>query len=289
MSRVALLLVLSSAIACAPRVPRVTYSARFRIESAQKIPQARLEELSDRLEKAFEFVLAENRWTTPPRVRNVPLEVTLTSVSGDGAAASAHGPEAMTLTVGTLGLPKLDGVLAHELSHVQDLRVLGDRALEVPRYLHEGKALWLGHAYRMKTSEEADDATRARLLAALTAAEAKEALETFRGGLDQRRAADRKLVSRQMSVAVLFVEYLRTGLSPKPVADPIAHLARAFEAIGTGTSVPDAFRAQFGATLEQAEAGFVEFIAKTEGRPDARFAGTIYERYAAAQTAAPTP
>lgn len=233
---------------------------------------AELEGLRRRLAEAFAFAMERSQWSRPQQLAREPLEIVVSELPR-GTLAAATGPRRFTVSPAALAQARADGVLAHELIHVQDFRAAGSALAQVPRYLEEGRALWLGHAWRTLKQEPADDVTRAALLRALTAEEGEEALALFRDGAGLKLAKERKLVGRFMSVGVFFLEYLRVrGGAP----DAFARLSWVLERVGEGVPFERAFIERFGRPLADVEQDFVAFLRATALDGVERLRGTLY-------------
>jgi hypothetical protein len=248
----------------------------LQIEAKADIPADVRADLVQRIERAFEFTLALHHFSHPDEVRNQPLVVTVRPSAARDSSASTHGPGTMQIDVGALDEGKIDGTLAHELSHLMDLRVLASSPFEVPRYLHEGKALAVGQRYRATTGALADDVARGQLLARLDGNQVEQALQRFRSREDQSAAKDAKLLGRFMAVGVFFVEFVRIHYC-EGRGEVIALLAQTFERVGGGAALDAAFEQSFGISLTKAEQAFVAFARATEGIPSERLKGTFYE------------
>ncbi len=104
------------------------------------------------------------------------------------------------------------------------------------------------------------------MIGELTGARGADALRGFRDGAGLR-AARAGNVFRWMSVAVFFVEYLRTRPA-KGFPGVVTRLSRVWERIGGGAPFDPAFAAFFGQPLEDLEQDYVTFVG-TEGNPTA--------------------
>ena len=272
--RAILVIVLAScagpAVSPAPVVRVEGVAAEVRVEGAA----AESEGLRPRVQEAFSFALRENGWSQPDQISASPLEIVITDLPR-GTLASASGPLRFSITAEALHAANVNGLFAHELTHVQAHRVVGRALASIPRYLEEGKALAVGRAFRAVRNEPADDAARADLLAGLSARDGREALDVFRDGAGMKIARERRLVGRFMSVGVFFIEFLRTrGGTP----DVLSRLSRVWERVGSGAPVERAFNEVFRQPLADLEAEFVTFLRRTENDPVERLRGTAYAR-----------
>ncbi|MBX7099675.1 MAG: hypothetical protein K1X89_18300 [Myxococcaceae bacterium] len=233
---------------------------------------ADLEALRHRVEAALSFAVSRGEWSQPRRLMKDPLEVEVTELPR-GTLAAASGPRRFSVSPAALSEARADGVLAHELTHVLDFRAAGPALAQLPRFLEEGRALSVGHAWRALAQEPADDAARASQLRALTAEDGAEALRLFRDGAGLAIAKERGLVGRFMSVGVFFLEYLRVRGG---ASDAFARLSRVLERLGAGTAFDAAFVEQFGRPLAEFEREFVAFLRSTASDPAERMRGTVY-------------
>ncbi len=227
-----------------------------------------------RVKIAFAFALRANGWTHPDRLATDPIELRIATLAR-GTAAQTTGPRVFSVAPDVLTLPDADGVLAHELTHLQDMRAAASGIGKIPRYLEEGKALTVGRQYREQLQACVHDAERARVIGDLTGAQVAEALRGFRDGAGLRAAARAGNVFRWMSVAVFFIEYLRTRPT-KGFPDVVTRLSRVWERIGAGEPFDPAFAAIFGQPLEDLEHDYVTFVTSTEDNPTARLSRTAY-------------
>lgn len=229
--------------------------------------------LESRIKEAWRFAVEANGWPEPALLAEPSLEVVIDELPR-GTLAQATGAHRILIAPRAFEQSNIEGVLAHELTHVMSFRVAGTALRQVPRYLEEGKALWVGHARRAELGESADDPERARAIETLTADECERAIRLFRDGPGYREAQRLRLAFEVMTVAVFFIEFLRTHGAP----DVVTLLSRVYRQIGRGTPFSMAFARVFGTSLEGKERAFIAFVKETAGDRQARLAGTIYER-----------
>jgi hypothetical protein len=231
---------------------------------------------------AWSFVADQMRWADPAAMES-PLTLRLLSVERmksehPGVLGFAKGRDLFVVSLSILSDSFSNGTLAHELAHIQAKRALGklsERRL-VPRYFIEGHGNRMGLAYRdhLRIANHDYDARKARQIAKLTADEAKIILTD-----DGYGAGDKKKEDLMESRGIFFVEYLRVRNIGKSGPDVLPRMGRVFEAVGTGKSYPSAFRAQFGASVDEVVSEIVAFMARTESVPEDRLKGTRYEEF----------
>ena len=264
-------------------VPPVEIAVHAPVIQVEGAPAEAAEALRKRIEAAFVFSVKHAGWPKPELVTAAPLVVVVTDLP-KGTMASASGPGRFSISKEALGSQSADGVFAHELTHVEDFRAVGSALGKVPRYLEEGRGLVVGRAYRSSRNEPAGDEARARLLVRLTAEEAKEALALFRDGAGAKKARERGLFARCMSVSVFFLDYLAARAGHE---DALSKLSKVWIKVGEGAEFEKAFYGVFGQSLSELERGFVAFVKKTEGSAADRLQGTAYAVYGQTELGVP--
>jgi len=177
----------------------------------------------------------------------------------------AEGRNLMVVRDEYLDDPLSEGTLAHELTHIQDARQLLGRT-RLPSFLAEGRALVIGHAYRMALGqrENSYDARMAASAATFSAEDAGRLLRDYRGaGWDNK------------AVGTFLVEYMRVGWNGG-TPDVLARLSRMVEAMGGGEDFDAAFRKEFGRRFGDLRRDFARFLDATKGEPEARLEGTMW-------------
>lgn len=234
--------------------------------------------LTTRVAKAMKFGDDVQRWDDDAALRARLTAVLLSDrcmTRETGAPAASvpgftTGPDEIYLRRATLARAgKVDAeVLAHELVHVQDWRMIGLKEGQLPLYLQEGKAYVVGLRY-------AATPERLRQVAAdlseLTPEQAQWVVQRFR---HQHPEGEPNLSYLGEVGGALFVEYLRAHVH----RDALERVANAIEATGDGGKFTDAFERELGVSLKEAEARFVAFIADTADEPERRLRGTIFAR-----------
>jgi hypothetical protein len=229
-----------------------------------------------RVRAAFAFALEACEWSATDMIAAAPLELHIAALP-TGTAARTTGPRALSVASNALGQADMDGVLAHELTHLQDFRAARGGLRSIPRYLVEGRALSIGREFRRSLGICGSDAERVRAIASLTGNQAAEALAGFRDGSGLRLAKRDGAVFRWMSASVFFIEFLRRRGHATGRPDAFARLSRTFERVGRGETFDDAFMAEFSRPLGSLEREFVDVVTSTEGDRAARLRGTAYE------------
>ncbi|MGA0024074.1 MAG: hypothetical protein ACO3F9_05445 [Burkholderiales bacterium] len=222
-----------------------------------------------RVIKAFAFVADSAAWKDRGPLTAQPLRF---SVLGDPALkvlGYAQGPNLMVMKDAYMDNPLSEGTLAHELTHIQDLRQL--RGKRLPSFMLEGRALTIGQAYRMHIGQKPGDYDRqmARSAATFTAEQAMELLDNYRGHGWNNQA-----------IGTVVVEYMRVqwnggvaGINPR--------LSRMIERIAAGREFDLAFQDEFKVAAEAFADTFAGWLRTTQNIPQQRLRGTIWQSFAA--------
>lgn len=192
----------------------------------------------------------------------------LTGVPANEVPGMTTGPDDIFLRRASLrGSSAHDSeVLAHELVHVEDWRMAGRSEPEIPLYLKEGKAYVVGLRY---ANERERKLQVRRDLTDLSAGDARWVMNQFR---ESHPSGNPNASYVGEITGALFVEWLETHVKK----GALTKLGNAVEASGEGRDFEAAFKKQFGVSLAKCEAEFVTFVARTEGKPRERFAGTLF-------------
>jgi hypothetical protein len=153
--------------------------------------------------------------------------------------------------------------LAHELTHIQDLRQL--RGKRLPSFMLEGRALTIGQACRLHIWQTPGDYDRqmARSAATFTPEQAMELLENFRGHGWNNQA-----------IGTVVVEYMRARWNGG-IADINLRLSRMIERIAAGREFEPAFQDEFKVSADAFAEAFTTFLRTTQNNPQQRLQGTI--------------
>ena len=294
---------LAAAPAAAPKPPKthLVWQDQFvKVVSDENLSKAKAQAVAKKIEDAARFDSAQHQWPdSKPLGKQVTVEVlskkgfdALFGGDAGGTAGVTLGPDLMAVpdTVATKSTPDDDDTLAHEMVHVQDERIGGDRVDLVPTYLQEGKAYVLGDSYPIALHEDANDpALRgvAQQVGNVTAAKAQDVIDHYRDPEAEEDPSRDGFVDE--TTGALYVEYLRTRLNGTGVSDTIPRLAKVIGEVGKGATYEDAFQKQFGVSMKDSEKGFVKFVKDTEGKPAERLKGMLWEKYLPARAAAEAP
>lgn len=228
------------------------------------VDPARCKAISERVLKAYDFVASQEGWHDNKILRAKPLQFRL--LGGNlKVLGYAQGPNLMVMRDTYLDDPLSEGTLAHELTHIQDARQL--KGAKMPSYLSEGRALTIGHAYRMALGQEHNGYDNQMAGSALhyTAPQAEELLSEYRGrGWDNQ------------AVGTVLVEYMRTrwnggvpNINPK--------LSEMIEKMAGGLEFEAAFQKEFGSTYLSMGESFLKFLTDTQSNPQVRLENTIWQ------------
>ncbi|MFZ5438530.1 MAG: hypothetical protein ACOZQL_00910 [Myxococcota bacterium] len=252
------------------RTPQLTVAAQ------RPLTPTEARTLTGRVARAMKFGDELQRWDDGAALRARLTAVVLsdrclareTGAPAEQVPGVTTGPNEILLRRASLARrSSVDAeVLAHELAHVQDLRMAGRREGQLPLYLQEGKAYVIGVRYAatpQRLRQLGDD------LAQLTPEQARWVVQEFRSEHPQ---GNPNLSYLGEVAGALFVEYLSAHVK----RDALVRLGDAIEATGDGARFTDEFERRFGLSLAAAEARFVAFIAETADDPRRRLAGTIF-------------
>lgn len=248
------------------------------ILSDRDLDPARCKSHAARVMKAFVFVTERAGWKNRDLLTARPLRFSVLGDSALGILGYAQGPDLMVMKDAYMDDPLSEGTLAHELTHIQDLRQLRGRRL--PSFMLEGRALTIGQAYRLHVGQKPGDYDRqmARSAATFTADQAMELLENYRGHGWNNQA-----------IGTVVVEYMRVKWNGG-IADINPRLSRMIERIAAGREFELAFEDEFKASADAFAEAFSGFLRATQGNPQQRLQGTMWQSVAAeAMQARPSP
>ena len=237
----------------------------LQIYSDHAVDQARCQSIASRVLKAFAFISKEAAWVNPGILRANPLQFRL--LGGNlKVLGYAQGPNLMVMKDDYLDKPLSEGTLAHELTHIQDLRQLKGKRL--PSFMLEGRALTIGKAYRTFLGQEPNsyDQQMAGSAVRFSAAQAEELLNEYRGQGWNNQA-----------IGTVLVEYMRTKWNGSGVPNINSRLSRMIEIMAGGAEFEAAFQKEFGATAVAVGEAFIKHLEDTKGDRRARLQGTIWQ------------
>jgi hypothetical protein len=234
-----------------------------------------------RVATAFEWDKAQ---LGDARQNIAPITVQITSALGPGAGLTIN-KQLFQVNDAVLQSPD-DNTIAHELSHMWDVRHAANAFTAVPSYLQEGRASLLGDLYDREHGIDDTwmDGERQTLSSgpATQPAFVRKVLSPGFGGQDGAATTyNGELVGE------LFVEFLRTrlaraGSADAGVSDTVVRLGALTRSVGTGTAYEQAFKAGFGVSVAEAQSQFMKYLVNTRADPAERFRGTIFEAPATA-------
>ena len=237
----------------------------LQVYSDHPVDQARCKAIAERAIKAYAFIAKQAAWKDPGILRANPLQFRL--LGGNlRILGYAQGPNLMVMKDSYLDEPLSEGTLAHEMTHIQDLRQLQGRRL--PSFMLEGRALTIGNAYRMSLGQAPNsyDHQMATSATRFTAGQAEELLNEYRGQGWNNQA-----------IGTVLVEFMRTKWNGKGVPDIQPRLSRMIETMAKGDEFEAAFQKEFGATALAVGEAFAQHLNATKDDPQARLQGTIWQ------------
>lgn len=257
--------------------------------SANAVPEAQ-QQVFRLFVDAFKFALSKNA-PNPQDAQAIAMGMRVTLVGANHKQAHlgalCTGKDEMLIATVKRSPNEMGGILARESTHAQHLRLGG----LLPVFLEEGTAHDVGNSYRLHLGlkDNADIASlkqRANALAAITPADAKQALDHSTGsGADQ---SNKKLIQLNQEVGELFVEYLRNHLTGKGFPDTLERISMIVKQLPKEEKRSDAkwvkdfdssFKMAFGPSFAEAKAEFLKYIEQTNGKPKLRLDKTKYETF----------
>jgi hypothetical protein len=237
----------------------------LQIYSDHAVDQTRCKSIAERVLRAYAFIGKQESWSNPDLLRANPLQFRLLGGSLK-VLGYAKGPNLMVMKDEYLDQPLSEGTLAHELTHIQDLRQL--RGQKLPSFMLEGRALTVGHAYRMYLGQEQNsyDHRMAASAARFTASEAETLLNNYRGQGWNNQA-----------IGTVLVEYMRTKWNGNGVPNIHPRLSRMIEIMGRGAEFEAAFQKEFGTSAVALGEAFLKHLSDTQDDPRARLQDTIWQ------------
>jgi len=244
------------------------------IYSDHSLAPARCKSFVVRALKAFAFVSERAAWSDPGILTARPLQFAMVGEDAIKVLGYARGPNLMVMKDSYMDNPLSEGTLAHELTHIQDIRQL--RGKKLPSFLLEGRALTIGQAYRLHVGQSPGDYDRQMASSAVnfTADRAMELLDNYSAhGWDNQ------------AIGTVVVEYMRTNWNGGS-ADINPRLSRMIERIAAGREFEQAFQDEFGQTAESFADAFAGFLRATQGDPQRRLRGTMWQSVGTASSGA---
>ena len=165
-----------------------------------------------------------------------------------------------------LDKPLSEGTLAHELTHIQDLRQLKGKRL--PSFMLEGRALTIGKAYRTFLGQEPNGYNQQMAGSAMrfTSGQAEQLLNEYRGQGWNNQA-----------IGTVLVEFMRTRWNGNGIAEINVRLSRMIEIMAAGAEFEPAFEKEFGVSALVVGEAFLKHLDATQSDPRARLQGTIWQ------------
>jgi len=231
---------------------------------------------------AWQFDLDQMHWAASTGMERLlttrVISVERMKTEHSGLLGFAKGRDLFVVSTAVLDNPFANGTLAHELAHIQAKRALGKyaEARRVPGYFIEGHGNMLGRAYRdyLRVADHQYDVLKARQVLRMTADEARTILTD-----DNYVAGDSKRLDKMEALGIFFVEYLRVRLHRTGIPDAVERMGRVFEAVGAGGTYEEAFRLQYGSSVDRVVSDIVALFQRTAANPAERLRGTRYEGY----------
>jgi len=230
-----------------------------------------------RVIRAFNFVADRSGWKDRSLLTARPLKFTVLGDPALRVLGYASGPNLMVMKDAYMDNPLSEGTLAHELTHIQDLRQL--RGKRLPSFMLEGRALTIGQAYRLHVGQKLGDYDRqmARSAAIYTPEQAMALLNNYHGHGWNNQA-----------IGTVVVEYMRARWNGG-IPDINPRLSHMIERIAGGREFEMAFQDEFKASADAFAEAFTNFLQATQNNPQQRLQGTMWQSVAAeAMTAKPS-
>jgi hypothetical protein len=269
-------LIAAPAFARNDNAPIIYREGFLTIRSEMPMTPQQGKQILDRVNAAYAFDRGVAQWRSD-RLLYPPLTVKVlgaASLAGQNLLGEARGHDLFVVALDYLSQPLSEGTLAHELTHIQDGRNLGQLGTgRIPHYVLEGRALLIGHAYRQSrglTDHDYDRKVTASL-AKVNANDVRQIIQT-EAYMPEHQMGNR---FRMEAVGMLFVEWLRTRAGGRGFADVQARLSRIMEEVGAGQTFEASFARMFGMPLQQAQEALIALVAQTQGQPAARLANTV--------------
>jgi hypothetical protein len=249
-----------------------------KVRSDKPLSSDELGKVVKRVESAWKFGLQQQGLPEKQYPKTLPI-VLLSAAEADKVLGKEIGGGFTSKALLLRREPLLEdgkarGFLLRELVQAND-RSSAVTPKNVPLYLTQGRASVIGTRYdEQEKSVGGREARAAGRLAQLSSDEAQQLLRDT--GLGAPEGAVTPTVGQE--VGALFVEHLRLHGPPAGLGEQtLPKLARVAQAAGKGERFEHAFEQQLGVSHLKAEEAFLAFLKKTEGKPEERFAGTLFE------------
>ncbi|MCC6809507.1 MAG: hypothetical protein IT381_18910 [Deltaproteobacteria bacterium] len=222
-----------------------------------ELAAAEAEEIAKRVIVAWDFDKKEDQWPDP-KLLAAPLTVRVVTKAPDGLLGRANAPSTFLIALDYVRRPGSAATIAHELTHLQDFRVL--KKAKLPQWWLEGRADSNAFAFRAHLGMQQNPDWKGRV-AKWTSADARAVF------VEAVQSADHRMQVEE--VGTLWIEHLRVRY---PDAHPRS--ARMIAAVAAGAALEQAFATAFGEPYEKAKEDFLAYLDRTQSDPDARVAGT---------------
>lgn len=232
--------------------------------------------LCQRLRSAWTFDTQRNGLTQSPAL-DMPIQIRVTIQLPRNIFGYAAGTGVVLISRTNLNTPHAMTTFSHELTHVQDFRLLRGRA--IPSYLLEGRAVDNAIYFRLPLGYFPDfkDEEVRKTLAACTSSDVRAVLSLAPGV-----RAPRELQFKVESIGCFMLEYLRLyGNRGAGFADIQARSTRLIEDVANGTPYAAAFQTAFGVSLPEFTTELCTWFDVTQGVPDQRLKDTPFQNLSA--------
>lgn len=257
----------------ASNASKVSLVARLSLSSEEQV------RLSKQLNDGYNFALSERgtNWN------GTPVEVDLlapnyqfsnSKLQSTPTMAATSGPHLTSMKLGQENSLRMD-LPAHEFVHIDQRQIMGDYFEALPESLAEGEAAYVGYKHAQAAGGSPSDypqSVKTAYLGSMSSDEVMEQLETRRGEYGHM----------EEMAGALFVDFLdrRYGGDGSTAVKKLVQMQKQ---IGDGTPFQSAYSSVFKdsdgtpMSYDQDLDLFRIQMAQTEGRPEQRFNGTIFQ------------
>lgn len=228
--------------------------------------------LCDRLRTAWNFDLLRDGLRRSP-LFDWPLTIRVSAQMPRNIFGYAANPQLVFISLPNLKTNHSVATFAHELTHVQDFRLL--RGGKVPTYLIEGRAVANAIAFRrpMGLFPDFKDIDMRRCLLSCTSADVRTVFGMAPG---QRHPAD--LQFKVESLGCYLLEYLRIrGNHGAGFSDIQPRSTHILVDVARGINYDDAFMDAFRLFPSQLTEELANWFDRTQSMPEERLRGTAFE------------